>query len=43
VDWSGHQGALPDWVYDQLISVNTIAKAAANAGEALVVRSLGCA
>ena len=40
VDWSGHQGALPDWVYDQLISVNTIAKAAANAGEALVVRSL---
>jgi hypothetical protein len=40
VDWSGHQGALPDWVYDQLISVNTIAKAAANAGEALVARSL---
>jgi hypothetical protein len=40
VDWSGHQGALPDWIYDQLISVNTIAKAAVNAGEALVARSL---
>jgi hypothetical protein len=40
VDWSGAQGAMPDWAYDQLISVNTIAKAAANAGETLVARSL---
>lgn len=40
VDWSGHQGALPDWVYDQLIAVNTITKAGANARDALVARSL---
>lgn len=40
VDWSGDQGALPDWIYDQLISVNTIAKAASDTGEALVARSL---